>query len=69
MRKCVNVNVELKMYINSKQNEKIDKIAVLRKDNLCSDLPARKESFLQGSKEYHIVMVILLVAKASAREL
>lgn len=32
MRKCVNVNVELKMYINSKQNEKIDKIAVLRKD-------------------------------------
>lgn len=46
MRKCVNVNVELKMYINSKQNEKIDKIAVLRKDMYLRQIYAL--TFLQG---------------------
>lgn len=46
MRKCVNVNVELKMYINSKQNEKIDKIAVLQKDMYLRQIYAL--TFLQG---------------------
>lgn len=42
----MNVNVELKMYINSKHNEKIDKIAVLRKDMYLRPIYAL--TFLQG---------------------
>lgn len=42
----MNVNVELKMYINSKQNEEIDKIAVLQKDMYLRPIYAL--TFLQG---------------------